>query len=84
MASEDYYKLTFKGFLAVRLMEFDYNGRHFSYHGKWRMLWSSLPQNRGRLYLRSKLVVHGQAVYAWSPDGRGTRGPLAGCALPSS
>jgi hypothetical protein len=27
------FQLTFAGFLAVRLMEFDYRGVHYSYHG---------------------------------------------------
>ena len=27
------FQLTFEGLLAVRLMEFDYQGMHYSYHG---------------------------------------------------
>jgi hypothetical protein len=28
------YKLTFAGLLAVYLMEFDFEGKHYSYHGR--------------------------------------------------
>jgi hypothetical protein len=34
MSATDSYRITFAGTLAVMLMEFDYNGKHYSYHGK--------------------------------------------------
>ena len=60
------FELTFRGFLAVRLMEFDYGGKHYSYHGK------KLENALRRLIDRdcykattAELVVHGQAVHDW-------------------
>lgn len=60
--------LTFKGFLAVRLMEFDYAGKHYSYHGKklenaverlpFDGVFSKTPST-------AELVVWGQAVHDW-------------------
>jgi hypothetical protein len=62
------YELTFAGFLAVRLMEFDYMGKHFSYHGK------KLENAVKRLTIpggpvkatKEELVVLGQANHDWA------------------
>lgn len=62
------YKLTFKGFLAVRLMEFDYNGKHYSYHGrKLRHAVERLTADNGKPIGGSaaELTIWGQASHDW-------------------
>jgi len=64
---EKSYEITFKGFLAVHLMEFDYGGEHYSYHGK------KLEEAVNRLTAQggprdasaAELVIWGQASRAW-------------------
>ena len=64
---ESSFTLTFKGFLAVRLMEFDYAGKHYSYHGKklenavGRLGSLELPTNA----TTAELVIWGQASHDW-------------------
>jgi hypothetical protein len=61
------YHLTFKGFLSVRLMDFDYNGKHFSYHGRKlenavnRLIAPGGP----RKATTAELVEWGKAVHDW-------------------
>lgn len=65
------YALTFAGFLAVRLMEFDYAGTHYSYHGKKlvnavrRLTDARGPQRAST----PELVVWGQALDDWKQYG---------------
>lgn len=65
------FTLTFAGFLAVRLMEFDYAGRHYSYHGrKLENAVNRLKDPRGPFPKRghegvAELVVWGQAAHDW-------------------
>lgn len=74
------FSLTFRGFLMVRLMEFDYAGKHYSYHGrKLENALNRLPFD-GQFHKHSKrtptveeLVVWGQAVYDWKRIGRGEK-----------
>jgi len=67
------FSLAFKGSLAVRLMEFDYAGKHYSYHGK------KLENTVERLPFdgqfrktpsTAELVVWGQAVHDWKESER--------------
>jgi len=61
------YKITFKGFLAVKLMEFDYTSKHYSYHGKKledaveRLTAEGGPRNAST----AELVVLGEALHQW-------------------
>lgn len=71
------YRLTFEGFLAVRLMEFDYGGRHYSYHGRKleatvkRLTTPSGPRpGRDKKASTAELVVWGQAVHDWKATGK--------------
>jgi hypothetical protein len=60
------FRLTFRGFLAVRLMEFDYNGKHFSYHGK--KLENAVDRLTAKPMVKpatAELVVWGQAAHDW-------------------
>ena|SRR5690242_12923249 len=65
--SKQTYKLNFHGFLAVRLMEFDYQGKHYSYHGRKlenaikRLCAESGPKKAST----PELVVWGQAAHDW-------------------
>lgn len=61
------FRLTFAGFLAVRLMEFDYAGKHYSYHGR------KLENAVRRLTVKGgpfnatveELVIWGEACHDW-------------------
>lgn len=67
------YRLTFAGFLAVRLMEFDYTRKHYSYHG--RKLENAVERlmrfHQGKIPLpkeipsTAELVIWGQAAHDW-------------------
>lgn len=66
------FTITFKGVLAVHLMEFDYNGKHYSYHGRKlenavaRLTAPGGPQPRGTSAQRTaELVVWGNACHDW-------------------
>lgn len=69
------FKLTFKGFLAVRLMEFDYNGRHYSYHGRKldnaieRLTIKGGPHPKKGHEGTAEMVIWGQAVHDWKQFG---------------
>lgn len=68
------YRLTFTGFLSVRLMEFDYNGKHYSYHGKkLENAVKRLTEHNFKNATTSELVIHGQAVYDWKQMERDSR-----------
>ena len=65
------FRITFAGVLAVHLMEFDYNGTHYSYHGKKlanaikRLTAKNGPiPGRGNAGT-AELVVWGQASHDW-------------------
>jgi hypothetical protein len=79
MATTQAYTLNFNGFLAVRLMEFDYNGKHYSYHGRklenavQRLTASGGPfPKKGREGV-AELVLWGQAVHDWKQFKKGIR-----------
>jgi hypothetical protein len=67
------YTLTFAGLLAVKLMEFDYAGTHYSYHD--RKLENAVkrltapggpvPLKSGGKAATAELVVWGEAVNEW-------------------
>ena len=61
------FQLTFKGFLSVRLMEFDYNGKHYYYHGrKLENAVSRLTVPGGPVKATTaELVEWGKAVHDW-------------------
>lgn len=60
------YQLTFAGFLVVRLMEFDYNGKHYSYHGrKLENAVKRLTYTEMRGATAAELTVWGQAKHDW-------------------
>ncbi len=61
------FALTFKGFLAVHLMEFDYGGKHYSYHGrKLENVVNRLTKPGGPARATTaELVIWGQACYDW-------------------
>ena len=67
MSATDSYRLTFAGMLAVMLMEFDYNGTHYSYHGRKlenavkRLTAKGGPQKA----TTAELVVWGEACAQW-------------------
>ena len=65
------YKISFLGFLAVRLMEFDYNGKHYSYHGKkLENAVKRLTVDGGPIKATTpELVIWGQAVNDWRESG---------------
>lgn len=67
MSSPETYTLTFNGFLAVRLMEFDFDGRHFSYHGrKLENAVARLADARGPIRATAaELSVLNQAKQEW-------------------
>ena len=67
MNARSSFVLTFKGFLAVRLMEFDYAGRHHSYHGrKLENAVNRLTQPGGPVKATAaELTVWGQAAHDW-------------------
>jgi len=67
------FSITFAGVLAVHLMEFDYAGRHYSYHG--RKLENTIkrltapggpiPRKSGGHAATAELVIWGQASNDW-------------------
>lgn len=65
------YQLTFKGVLAVLLMEFDYNGRHYSYHGRKlenavkRLTAPGGPFPKKGHEGVAEMVIWGQASHDW-------------------
>jgi hypothetical protein len=67
------YALTFKGLLAVKLMEFDYAGTHFSYHGRklenavqrLAATGGPIPRKEGGKAATAELVIWGQAANEW-------------------
>jgi hypothetical protein len=65
--SEHEISITFKGFLAVRLMEFDYAGKHYSYHGKkLENAVARLTADGGPVGATAgELVIYGQATHDW-------------------
>jgi len=67
MNAQSSFVLTFKGFLAVRLMEFDYAGRHHSYHGrKLENAVNRLTDSAGPVKASTaELVVWGRAGHDW-------------------
>ena len=66
MATAPSYRLTFAGFLAVHLMEFDYNGKHYSYHGKkLDNAVKRLTAHNFKGATTAELVIHGQAIHDW-------------------
>lgn len=66
VASQEF-QITFKGVLMVHLMEFDYNGKHYSYHGRKlenavnRLTAPGGPQKA----TTAELVIWGQASAEW-------------------
>ena len=65
------YRLTFEGFLAVRLMEFDYGGKHYSYHGKKleRAVDRLMDTSSKSSPSAAELTIWGQAVHDWKALG---------------
>jgi hypothetical protein len=61
------YRITFAGVLAVRLMEFDYGGKHYSYHGrKLKNAVKRLTRQGGPIKANTaELVEWGEACYEW-------------------
>lgn len=67
------YQLTFNGFLAVYLMEFDYCGKHYSYHGrKLENAVRRLTAKGGPVKASTpELVQWGQASHDWKQHALG-------------
>ena len=61
------YHLTFAGTLSVMLMEFDYNGKHYSYHGrKLENAVKRLTAKGGpKKATTAELVIWGEACHLW-------------------
>jgi hypothetical protein len=79
MATKPTFALTFKGFLAVRLMEFDYCGKHFSYHGRKlenainRLAAKGGPFPKKGREGTAEMVVWGQASHDWRVENAGQK-----------
>lgn len=71
--AEPRYRLTFAGFLAVRLIRFEYAGREYRYHGRRlqnavkRLTAPGGPQKA----TTAELIVWGQACHDWKERGDG-------------
>jgi hypothetical protein len=70
----DSYTLTFAGFLSVRLMQFEYAGKKYSYHGRKlenavrRLTAEGGPKTRKSapaVEQTAELVIWGQATHDW-------------------
>lgn len=74
MSDKRSFSLTFAGFLAVRLMEFDYAGKRYSYHGrKLENAVKRLTVAGGPIKASTaELVTWGKAAYDWEKSGRPT------------
>lgn len=68
MSTQDNYTMKFAGVLMVHLMEFDYDGKHYSYHGrKLENAVARLTHKEGpQKATKAELFILGRACNDWN------------------